>query len=142
MQEVFPILKAMTGDAKVAIGGAEQLSLDHFPYRVGRESRFKMFRGERVSLERRMTAAQPNNDVYLVDQNEILNVSREHFQINRLADGTYSIQDRGSTCGTQVDGKSLGGGSSEMESPLAHGSVITVGTTESAFQFTFLCKPE
>lgn len=141
MHEAVPELKPISDGARESIEGAETIRLIRFPFRFGRESRYATVNGERVSMERRYTESQPNNEVYLIDENEVLNVSRQHFQIDRLADGSYKLTDRGSTCGTIVDGHHLGDKEQQSEAPIQSGSRVIVGTTESPFVFEF-CTPD
>jgi len=72
------------------------------PFRVGRESR--MVAGEqglRVA-ERRKFSGAPNNELYLIDAGPRLQVSRNHFQVERDGAGGYQLTDRGSACGVLV----------------------------------------
>jgi len=71
-----------------------------------------------IVSERRDSEAQPNNDVYLLEKSEVMNVSREHFQIDRDAGG-FVLVDRGSTCGTIVEGNSVGGDHKGGSAPCA-----------------------
>jgi hypothetical protein len=130
----------MTPEAAEAMQ-KDEIVLRVFPFRVGRESRFTMVKkGKWLSAERRDRFQPPNNDLYLIDRGKLLNVSREHFQIEQLEDGSYQISDRGSTCGTIVGDVSLGGGSSRKSCPLRNGSVIVVGTENSPLSFKFVCR--
>ena len=52
MADVNPVLVALTPEAEASIEG-EQLLLDHFPYRIGRESRIEMVNGVPQVAERR-----------------------------------------------------------------------------------------
>lgn len=88
-------------------------------------------------MERRNTDASPSNELYLLDHEEFLNISREHFQIDRKPDGSYEVIDRGSTCGTIVDNVAGGGHGKPTHLPLRHGSVIRVGTPSSPYVFRF-----
>ena len=92
--------------------------------------------GKEVPLERRNADSKPNNDLYLVDTQEPLNVSREHFQIERR--GTEDVLvDRQSTCGTLVEGRTVGGKNKGGSIPLRDGDVIIVGTSASRYAFKF-----
>ena len=107
------------------------------PYRVGRESRGPRRAVTRVVMERRQSTGRPNNDPYLLEPDERLNVSREHFQIEH--NGTHWILvDRQSTCGTIVEGKVVGGRHAGGAAPLRDRDVIIVGTSSSRFVFKFL----
>lgn len=142
MAELLPRLVPLTGAATQALAGARWLALERLPFRVGRESRAPAGDRRAVPDERRRGIAEPNNDLYIWDPGPLLNVSREHFQIERAADGGFLVRDRGSTCGTLVDGVKIGAGGAKSRR-LNHDSVITVGTFESPFQFRFeLAHPE
>jgi hypothetical protein len=130
-------LEPMNPDCRTAIR-AERVPIRTLPFRVGRESRFGVMHGKVVSMERRNAESAPNNELYIQDDAEFLNVSREHFQIESKPDGTYELLDRGSTCGTIVDGVAAGGESPLSRCPLKHGSVIRVGTPASPFVFRFV----
>lgn len=127
-------LVALTPESSEAIQ-ARAINIPHLPFRVGRESR--RFRWTELGLvgERRK-AAPPNNDLYLVEETEPMNVSREHFQIDRTGDG-FVLVDRGSTCGTIVEGEVIGGEQGRQEAPLNDHDVIIVGTSLSRFIFKF-----
>ena len=136
MESLFPALVPLNSETQAA-AGMDRVPLSRIPFRVGRESRYGVVGGKIASMERRETSVAPNNDLYLRDQAEFLNVSREHFQIERVHEGAYEVVDRGSTCGTSVDGVSLGVGLPAMRCRLREGSVILVGSAETPFQFRF-----
>jgi len=129
-------LAALTPEARDALGAAE-IEIHHFPFRVGRESRGARRAVTSLVMERRRPGSRPNNDLYLVESDEPLNVSREHFQIEH--NGTHWILvDRQSTCGTIVEGKVVGGRHAGGAAPLRDRDVIIVGTSSSRFVFKFL----
>ena len=135
---VGPVLIGMSPEAKKALGG-KALILERLPFRVGRESRRVRVGGAVYVAERRKakaSSAQPNNDLYLVDPGRLLNVSREHFQIEKHGTG-YRVVDRGSACGTLVGECQIGGHDTGGECPLADGDLIVVGTADSPFVFLF-----
>ena len=137
MDDAVPELRPVSDGARDSIEGANTIKLIRFPFRFGRESRYTLVNGKRVSMERRLTASKPNNEVYLLDLHEVMNVSREHCQINRNADGSYAVVDRGSTCGTIVDGVHIGTREGSNQAPIAHGGQLILGTTDSPFVFEF-----
>jgi hypothetical protein len=137
MLEQHPILKAMTPEARDGIG-AETVVVDQLPFRVGRESRVGVMQGHLFSIERRKTQAEPNNELYIRDTGERLNISREHFQIEQTADGGYELVDRGSACGTKVAGRNIGGKDAGGRAPLHDGDMIVIGTVASPYVFQFL----
>jgi len=63
-------------------------------------------------------------------------VSREHFEIDR-SDTGYMLVDRASTCGTIVEGQTVGGNTRGGTLPLHDGNVIIVGTSRSPYAFKF-----
>ena len=128
-------LVALTPEARSALGGSEVV-ITAFPFRVGRESRRTHWAGARMVSERRTPGAKPNNDLYLPDGEEPLNVSREHFQIERDGAG-FALVDRKSTCGTLVEGALVGGETQGASIPLRDGDVIIAGTSRSPFTFKF-----
>ena len=112
--------------------GAEAVAASPLPYRVGRESR-----GRRALIlisEQRQLGTSPSNELYLPEPSEPLNVSREHFQIEWDGRGLVLV-DRGSTCGTLVEGQEVGGQGQGGSVPLKDGDVIIVGTAFSPFVF-------
>jgi pSer/pThr/pTyr-binding forkhead associated (FHA) protein len=129
-------LVALTEPGKVALDGADFV-ITEFPYRVGRESR-KHDTPEKKALfaDKRSPANKPNNDLYLVEETELLNVSREHFQIDR-GEGGFVLQDRGSTLGTIVEGRTVGGGNAGGRVVLRDADVIIVGSPTSPYVFKF-----
>lgn len=136
MARKVPVLVALTGEARLALSGAAELRLTRFPFRVGRESRSPMEAGVVVHDERRRQSMAPNNDLYIWDPGPLLNVSREHFQIERSDNGEFFIRDRGSTCGTLVGNVRLGAGGPES-CALFPDNTIVVGTPQSPFVFQF-----
>ncbi len=135
MAELLAFLKALTPEAKASLGGP-YYKIARFPFRVGRECR-AFNRAAALSDPRRRSDSQPNNDLYLVELGEVLNVSREHFQIEREGDG-FVIVDRGSACGTLVEGEPVGDRRQGGRKPLENHDVIVVGTSESRFVFKFV----
>jgi len=129
-------LFALTENARNALGGSE-FALEQLPWRVGRESR-KHDTPEKKALfaDKRSPANKPNNDLYLVEETELINVSREHFQIDRAGEG-YVLLDRGSTLGTIVEGRTVGGENAGGSVALRDGDVIIVGASVSPFVFKF-----
>jgi len=134
MPESMILLKALTPEARAALGG-NFCQITKFPFRVGRESRLKL--NASFAGSRRQTNPIPNNDLYLVETGTLINVSREHFLIDAQGNG-FVLVDRGSACGTLVEGETVGekrkGGSRQLNS----NDVIIVGTSESRFIFKFL----
>ena len=121
----------LTSEARMALGTAA-LAVDTLPYRVGRESRRPGF--ERIFSPDKRGPAAPTNELYILEVSEEFNVSREHFQIEW--DGReLTLVDRGSTCGTIVEGHQVGGDGQGGSVSLKDGDVIIVGTSFSPFVF-------
>jgi len=133
MTETAVFLKSLTPEAQ-ACAGVSKLPISQFPFRVGRESRVQHVP---APSDRRRPNSILNNDLYLFETGPLLNVSREHFQIERR-NGDYYLVDRGSACGTLVEGKLIGGERSGGELRLTSGDVIIVGTSESRHVFKFM----
>ena len=129
------MLVALTPEAYAALG-AHAREITRFPYRVGRESRETQRTAHGFVTERRDPASRPTNDRFLRDREGPLNVSREHFAIDR-GDTEYILMDQASTCGTIVEGQSVGGRARGGSIPLHDGDVIIVGTSLSPYVFKF-----
>lgn len=132
----LPVLVPLTDQARTALGGLDHVVIDRLPFRIGRESRMAMVDGKLLYMERRKGQAAPNNDLYLFDTGELMNISREHLQIEMTGDGEFQVYDRGSACGTHVDGKSTGGMDRKGRLTLKDGSEIVIGTASSPYRFT------
>lgn len=127
------VLVALTSEAREAIGGVTVVATP-LPYRVGRESRGLRGFLENFTTEQRWPGAPRSNDLYLLELSEQLNVSRQHFQIEWNGQG-FVLVDRGSTCGTIVEGEQVGGEGEGGTVPLHDGDVIIVGSAFSPFVF-------
>jgi FHA domain len=128
-------LVALTEEARVALRG-EQHVIERFPFKVGRESRLARRKAWPTAEQRAGTAPQLN-DLYLVEPGEVVNVSREHFAIEHDGGDRYVLVDRGSACGTLVEGRLVGGDRSGDRTELHDHDVIFVGTSVSPFVFKF-----
>jgi pSer/pThr/pTyr-binding forkhead associated (FHA) protein len=143
LEKIIPVavLKALTVAAERAVPQtrliADIVPIYSFPFRVGRESRVKIIEGRVERIERERPHGSPNNDLYLVDDGHLLNISREHFQIERDGERFY-LFDRGSACGTVVEERSAGGGDREETIEIRDGDVITIGTRQSPYVFQFM----
>ena len=137
MSDTTPFLRPLTDEAHKAMQRDKRL-ITHVPYRVGRERRVALINGEYHSMERRASSQPPNNELYLLDLGEKLNVSREHLQIEQEEDGRYVLIDRGSACGTIVDDQPVGGHDHGGRWPLHNGSTIRVGISSSPYLFEFV----
>lgn len=131
----WALLIALTDEARFALNGRESMEIDCLPFRIGRESRMDFSSGKVQYMERRKGTMLPNNDLYLYDAGERLNISREHLQIDINRGGESIVYDRGSACGTHVDGVAIGGRDSTGTAILSEGSKITLGTHDSPYRF-------
>jgi pSer/pThr/pTyr-binding forkhead associated (FHA) protein len=148
MMEVLPkaVLKALTPEAKEAVPltllVGEKVVIRDFPFRVGRESRIRKVDGKVERIERpKREDGTPTNDLYLIDRGHLLNISREHFQIEKSGDG-YVLVDRGSACGTKIEEVRVGGGHKEGRQVLRDGDVIAVGAKGTPYRFQFVAFDE
>lgn len=136
------VLKALTPEAKRVVPDgmieAGFIGIQHFPFRVGRESRGAIVDGKFLRTERpRFGNRKPTNDLYLIEAGEQMEISREHFQIESSAQG-YLLVDRGSACGTTVGGIHIGGSDTGGSAPLKDGDTIGIGTESTLYLFTFI----
>lgn len=143
LMDVLPkaVLQALTPEAREAVPAAQLVGdavvILEFPFRVGRESRIRKVDGRIERIERpKGKEGPPNNDLYLLDRGQLLNISREHFQIEKVADG-YVLVDRGSACGTRVGDELVGSGDVGGRSILRDGDVIAAGTKGTPYRFRF-----
>ena len=136
------VLKALTGEAAQAVPTGliveGMVPILRFPFRVGRESRVSVVKGQLYRIERPRGGAQaPNNDLYLVDGGDPMQISREHFVIERRAEGFFVV-DRGSACGTGVGKAHIQGGNLGGAAPLRDGETIVVGTGPTPYRYQFI----
>jgi hypothetical protein len=144
INELMPraVLKCMNSKAKRAVPEDKRhndlVPIHHFPFKIGRESRIGGIEGEFEILERRKSSYTPSsNDLYLADDSELLNVSRQHLTIDESGSG-FIVIDRGSACGTIVQGKSIGGKDRGGNCPLKDGDLIVIGIEGSPYQYQFI----
>ncbi len=140
------VLKALTPETREAIPQAllvDDMVLIHaFPFRVGRESRVRKVNGKVERVERpKRDDGNPTNDLYLIDRGHLLNISREHFQIEKSGDG-YILVDRESACGTTIDGVRVGGDDLGGRQRLEDGAVVAVGVRGTPYHFQFISFDE
>lgn len=141
------VLKALTPQARRAVPSGmlvdDLLPLLRLPFRIGRESRVQKIEGlwHRVERPRNFDGPQhePTNEVYLLDGGELLQISREHLQIEEVAGGGWRVVDRGSACGSVVGGKVIGGEDAGGAGPLADGDTIVLGVEGvSPYRYQFI----
>jgi hypothetical protein len=136
------VLKAITPQAKHSIikrtFHQDIVPIYSYPFKIGREARVKYIDGEVVLQERhKLSGHEPNNDVYLLDNGQYLQISREHCTIIQTQEG-FLLQDRGSACGTMVNDNYIGGDDHDGKAPLKDGDIITLGSKESPYKFKFI----
>jgi pSer/pThr/pTyr-binding forkhead associated (FHA) protein len=136
------ILKAITPKSKHAIikriAQEDIIPIFSYPFRIGREARVQYIDGEVILQERHKLGGQePNNDVYLLDNSQFLQISREHCTIIKNGDN-YILQDRGSACGSMVNQFIVGGEDHNGSCKLKDGDIITLGSKESEYKFEFI----
>lgn len=130
------LLIPLTDTARTA-SFEKNIPIRQYPFRLGRESRLHIEDGYQATIERGRERAHPNNDMYLQDTTAMVQISREHIQIELRADGGFELVDRGSTCGTRVGARAISGGG---RCRLKHGDVITLGIKSSPYMFRFVVQ--
>ena len=134
------VLVATTEEATRSIADQSSLRIETFPFRVGRERRAARSYFPRMR-EQRLGSAHQLNDLYLLELvRRHLQISREHFAIERTPD-SFLLVDRGSACGTIVSGRHIGGDRAGGRIDLRSGSEIVVGTNSSPYVFRFEIQP-
>jgi HAD superfamily hydrolase (TIGR01509 family) len=132
----MPSLIPLTDQARSSIQG-DKIELTVFPFRVGRESRSSSDHVPQSILERRLGKVPPNNDFYLIDGGRLLNISREHFLIERTENGSFVLRDRMRACGTTVRGEKGERHCRATHCDLFDGDTITIGAHSSPYVFRF-----
>lgn len=113
------------------------ISIMKFPFSVGRESRVQFIDGKLEIVERpKLFSFEPNNDLYIIDRGELLNISREHFLIDKQNNG-YILTDRCSACGTIVNDLVVGGFDKGGQYPLKDGDIIEIGKKGTPYKYEF-----
>lgn len=136
------VLEAMTPEAISAVSQGNIIDgfipIRKFPFRIGRESRVRVVDGKIERIERpKLNQIEPNNDLYLVDRGVLLNISREHLQLER--DGEHLILvDRGSASGTKVNMEPVGGDDRGGTMAVKDGDEITIGTKASPYRYRLI----
>jgi pSer/pThr/pTyr-binding forkhead associated (FHA) protein len=140
------VLKAMTPEAKRAVPHASLvegvIGIRKFPFRIGRESRVKKINGKMERIERaKLDDREPSNDLYLIDDGHLLNISREHLQLEKNG-SEYLLIDRGSACGTRVGDVVVGGHDDIGRLILTDGDIIAIGSKSTPYLFQFISLDE
>ena len=129
-------LVGTTDEGIDAMGGQAEVRIASFPFRIGRESRM-VPSTHLASEDLRLNAAPQLNDLYLRDPSrKRLQISREHFAIE-YAGGKFFLLDRGSSCGTIVAERRVGGDRAGGQTELRSGDRIGAGNDSSPCVFRF-----
>jgi len=132
------VLFPMNEKAKTSIANEKLISISRFPYKIGRESRVsKNDRGFFVKLRLFDENSTPNNDIYLIDNDELLQISKEHLEIT-IKDNSFFVIDRGSMNGTTINNETIGGNRKITKKEIKDGDKIKIGSKESSYEFQFL----
>lgn len=136
------VLVPLTPEAEKSILDMQTINklvpMFEFPFKVGRESRMsENDRGLFVKLRILNNVSKPNNDIYLVNNTESLEISKEHFQIEKK-DDIYLIKDRNSTLGTKLNDKEIGKDNANKSYILEDKDIIKIGSSDSKYEFQFL----
>ena len=137
------VLKAVTAEAKHSIlkrfFGQDIIPIYDYPFRIGREARIEYLNDKIIIQERHgLSGHQPNNDIYLLDNKELLQISREHCSIINNGVNEYVLQDRESSCGTLINQLKVGDDNKDATSLLKDGDIITLGSENSKYEFKFI----
>jgi hypothetical protein len=140
------MLQALTPEAIESVPDhflrGDKIAIHSFPFKIGRESRITKIDGRVERMERpKKDDSVPTNDLYLLDRGHRLNISREHFEIVK-SEGGYALVDRGSACGTKIEGRNVGGHDTGGAAVLHDGEVIAVGAVGSPYIFRFISFDE
>ena len=109
-------------DKAIEILNNKELIIKKFPFKIGRES------------SHRYDAIFVDNDMFIEDEMPY-NVSKNHLSIN-LHGNQFYVLDRGSSLGTIVNGKNIGGNISDYKSVLNKGkNTMIIGSETSPYQF-------
>lgn len=125
-------LVGMTAEAEEALacdGGV--LRITTFPFRIGRKAGGGLLR-----------SILTHNDLSIPDS-EPFQVSRNHCAINRIAGGSrFFVADRGSSLGTILNGRCLGGTLEACQAECLPGrNELILGGKESPYRFQFVIEP-
>lgn len=140
LKSIIPraVLLPLNQKTKMSISNDKFIPINNFPFKVGRESRISDDeRGFFVKLRLRNVEYTPNNDIYLIDNNEFLQISKEHFEIS-IEDDSYIIVDRGSMNGTTLNNVTIGGDRTIEKRNIDDGDIVKIGTVNSNYEFQFL----
>ncbi|PLY05765.1 MAG: hypothetical protein C0625_11855 [Arcobacter sp.] len=132
------VILPLNENSKQALANEKIIPIRNLPFKIGRESRMgESERGIFVKLRIMTNDSKPNNDLYLIDNNSSLEISKEHCEIS-FENNNYILKDRGSTNGTTINGVSFAGKNKIEEKILKDGDTIQIGSVKSEFKFQFL----
>lgn len=132
------VLLPLSEKAKRALPTDKLIPIRKLPFNIGREGRLGgNERGLFIKLRLISDTSKPNNDIYLIDEDEFLQISKEHIEITIL-DDSYIIRDRGSMTGTTLNGVTIGGDRQIAQETLKDGDIIQIGSDKSEYKFQFL----
>ncbi len=138
------VLQTMTAEAQesvpLSVLDHGLVRISHFPFNVGRESRGDQRGGQNNNMrsERvKRSTGDSSNDLYLTDAGRPMNISREHFRIEKTSNG-YQLVDRYSACGTSVNNQHIGGRDAGGTIALKGGDTIAVGVEGAPYIFKFI----
>ena len=136
------VLVPLTEDAKLSIANTSHhkklIPIGTFPFKIGRESRMEEGdRGLFVKLRIMANSSRPNNDIYLIENKNNIEISKEHFEISNDKD-EYLIKDRNSTLGTKLNDIEIGKEQNKYTHILKDGDIIKIGSNHSKYEFQFL----
>lgn len=116
------LLSGFTPHAKKALGNKDKV-ISKFPYKIGRKT------------DGFVSDIFSNNDLYLEDTMPY-NVSRNHCAL-QFFKGKFMVIDRGSTLGTLVNDRRIGGSLAihELDLPRKKESILALGGQRSQFIF-------
>ena len=78
-----------------------------------------------------------NKNIYLINNTENLEISKEHFQIEKK-DDSYFIKDRKSTLGTKINNEEIGKDNVIKSYIIKDKDIIKIGSNDSKYEFQFL----
>jgi len=133
------VLLPVNEKTKKTISNKNIISIKNFPFKIGRESRVEENeRGFFVKLRIfNGDSAQPSNDMYLIDNDEFLQISKQHLEIS-MDENSYIVRDRGSMNGTTINGETIGGDRQTAQKRINDGDIIQIGSDKSDYKFQFL----
>lgn len=135
------VLKALTPKAQKSIIkhaiNKEIVGIWELPVNIGRESRTENHFRTNIAEQENVSITKPNSDIYLIDTEEYLQISRQHLQIKKTETG-YMLYDTGSACGTFVNEVKIGGDAKGGSVTLKDGDIIKIGAEVSSYLYKFI----